>query len=33
VLVVEQDQNDAELYLLALKRAGFEVRAMDALMR
>jgi DNA-binding response OmpR family regulator len=26
VLVVEQDQTDAELCLLALKRAGFEIR-------
>jgi two-component system, NarL family, sensor histidine kinase UhpB len=26
VLVVEQDRNDAELCLLALKQAGFEVR-------
>jgi two-component system sensor histidine kinase UhpB len=26
VLVVEQDQHDAELCLLALKQAGFEVR-------
>jgi two-component system, NarL family, sensor histidine kinase UhpB len=26
VLVVEQDRNDAELCLLALKEAGFEVR-------